>query len=202
MSPRVCRRDPGERVKVAGSGYDRPPSPKTRMTGCRGTPSPNDSTRPVPGRGAAREPQRRAGIAEALLTTARGVPYVMLRSHEVSDGTGACYLHLTPDELALTRLMDGTRTVAQLVTDFSRIRGRFAPDQVLRLVADLAGNQMLEDQTPADTVVDGAADPDCERRRPRPARWPVRLGRWLALTARGRRTMWLPGYGLTDGCSS
>ena len=41
--------------------------------------------------------------------------------------------------------MDGSRTLARLVAEFARISGRLAPDQVRRIVADLAGNRMLEE---------------------------------------------------------
>lgn len=120
-------------------------------------------------------PKLRPGIEEARLTSVRGADYVMLRS---PDGTDACYLRLTPEELALARLMDGTRTVARLVAEFARIAGRLAPDQVTRVVADLAGNRML-DELP----VDAFRPLDRMHRRP----WPVRLGRGLLAFARGRR---------------
>jgi putative peptide zinc metalloprotease protein len=122
-------------------------------------------------------PRLRAGIEEADLVSARGVPYVMLRS---PDAARACYLRLTPDELALARLMDGTRTVARLVAEFARISGRLAPDQVTRVVADLAGNRMLE-ELPVDAFRPLART----HRRP----WPIRLGRGLLAAARGRRVV-------------
>ena len=109
------------------------------------------------------KPRLRPGIEEAHLVSVRGVGYVMLRS---PDGTGACYLRLTPDELALVRLMDGTRTVARLVAEFARITGKLAPDRVTRVVADLAANRMLE-ELPVDAF----------RPLAKVGRWPVRLGR-------------------------
>jgi putative peptide zinc metalloprotease protein len=123
------------------------------------------------------KPVLRAGLEESTLTTARGVDYVMLRS---PDGAQACYLRLTPEELALAKLMDGTRTVARLVAEFARIAGRLAPDQVRRVVADLAGNRMLE-ELPVD------AFHRLQRMHRRP--WPVRLGRALIATAQGRRVV-------------
>ena len=86
-------------------------------------------------------PRLRPGIEEASLVSARGVPYVMLRSPD----RAACYLRLTPQEWALAGLMDGRRTLARLVAEFARISGRLAPEQVRRVVADLAGNRMLEE---------------------------------------------------------
>jgi putative peptide zinc metalloprotease protein len=123
------------------------------------------------------KPQLRPGIEEAELTTARGIDYVMLRS---PDGAKACYLRLTPEELRLARLMDGTRTVARLVAEFARIAGRLAPDQVTRVVADLAGNRMLE-ELPVDAFL------RLQRVHRRP--WPARLGRGLLAAARGQRVV-------------
>jgi putative peptide zinc metalloprotease protein len=121
-------------------------------------------------------PSLRPGIEEAHLVSVRGIRYVMLRSPD--DGGRACYLRLTPEELELARLMDGTRTVARLVADFVRICGRLSPDQVTRVVADLAANRMLEE-----LPVDAFRRLDRVHRRP----WPVRVGRGLLATARGQR---------------
>jgi putative peptide zinc metalloprotease protein len=121
-------------------------------------------------------PRLRPGIEEASLVSARGGAYVMLRSPDAA----ASYLRLSPEELALARLMDGERTLARLVAEFARISGRLAPDQVRRVVADLAGNRML-----AELPVD-AFRPLASVRRPP---WPVRLGRALLAAARGRRML-------------
>lgn len=121
-------------------------------------------------------PRLRAGIERAELVSARGTPYVMLRSPDAA----AAYLRLTPVEWELARLMDGQRTVARLVAEFARISGRLAPEQVRRVVADLAGNRMLE-ELPVDAFRPLA--------RVRRAPWPARLGRGLLATARGRRML-------------
>ncbi|MDG4823084.1 cyclic nucleotide-binding protein [Asanoa sp. WMMD1127] len=123
-------------------------------------------------------PVRRAGIEQVDLVSVRGVPYVMLRSPD--DRGGACYLRLTPEEWQLATLMDGSRTVARLVAEFARIGGRLAPDQVTRVVADLAANRML-----AELPVDAFLPLRNVRRRP----WPVRIGRTLLAFAQGRRTV-------------
>jgi putative peptide zinc metalloprotease protein len=120
-------------------------------------------------------PVLRRGIECSRLTSVRGVDYVMLRS---PDHTSSCYLRLAPEEWALAQLMDGTRTVARLVAEFARISGRLAPEQVTRVVADLAGNRML-----GELPVDAFERLDRHHRR----RWPVRLGRGLLAAARGRR---------------
>jgi putative peptide zinc metalloprotease protein len=121
-------------------------------------------------------PVLRAGIEAAELTCVRGGTYVMLRSPD--DGPRACYLRLTPEEWQLALMMDGTYTAARLVAEFARIAGRLAPDQVRRVVADLAGNRML-DELPVDVF-----RPLQEiRRRP----LPERVGRGLLAALRGRR---------------
>jgi putative peptide zinc metalloprotease protein len=126
-------------------------------------------------------PVLRRGIEAVQLESVRGVAYVMLRSPEPPGGRGGgrtCYLRLTPEEWALARLMDGSRTVARLVAELARLSGRLAPDQVTRVVADLAGNRML-DELPVD------AFRPLQRVRRRPL--PVRLGRAALAFVRGRR---------------
>jgi putative peptide zinc metalloprotease protein len=123
-------------------------------------------------------PVLRAGIEAVGLTSVRGSAYVMLRSPD--DGGRACYLRLTPEEWQLALMMDGTHTVARLVAEFARLAGRLAPDQVRRVVADLAGNRML-DELPVD-----AFRPLQELER-RPL--PKRVGSGVLAAARGRRML-------------
>jgi len=124
------------------------------------------------------KPVLRAGIEAAELTSVRGAAYVMLRSPD--DGDRACYLRLTPEEWQLAQMMDGTHTVARLVAEFARLAGRLAPDQVRRVVADLAGNRML-DELPMD-----AFRPLQElERKPLPRR----VGSGVLAAARGRRML-------------
>ncbi|WP_250001994.1 cyclic nucleotide-binding protein [Actinoplanes sp. M2I2] len=122
-------------------------------------------------------PVLRAGVEYVQLTDARGGDYIMLRSPD--DGERASYLRLTSEEWALALLMDGEHTVARLVAEFARIAGRLAPDQVRRVVADLAGNRML-DELPMD-----AFRPLQELARP----LSERVGNSLLAAARGRRTL-------------
>jgi putative peptide zinc metalloprotease protein len=123
-------------------------------------------------------PVLRAGIEAVQLISVRGSEYVMLRSPD--DGSRACYLRLTPEEWQLALMMDGSLTVARMVAEFARIAGRLAPDQVRRVVADLAGNRMLE-ELPVD-----AFRPLHEiQRKP----LPVRVGAGLLAAARGRRML-------------
>ncbi|MEU4238121.1 cyclic nucleotide-binding protein [Actinoplanes sp. NPDC026619] len=123
-------------------------------------------------------PVLRAGIEAVQLASARGEAYIMLRSPD--GGTRAGYLRLTPEEWQLALLMDGENTVARLVAEFARIAGRLAPDQVRRVVADLAGNRML-DELPLD-----AFRPVEETRR---KALPERVGNSMLAAARGRRTL-------------
>src|SRR5689334_25165366 len=123
-------------------------------------------------------PVLRAGVEYVQRTDARGGDYIMLRSPD--DGERASYLRLTPEEWDLALLMDGEHTVARLVAEFARIAGRLAPDQVRRVVADLAGNRML-DELPMD-----AFRPVQESRR-KPL--PERVGNGMLAAARGRKTL-------------
>ncbi|WP_229071353.1 cyclic nucleotide-binding protein [Actinoplanes sp. DH11] len=123
-------------------------------------------------------PVLRAGIEVRHRATVRGGRYVMLRSPD--EGGRSSYLRLGPDEYQLALMMDGTSTVARLVAEFARIAGRLAPDQVRRVVADLAANRMLE-ELPTD-----AFRPLREiRREP----LPKRVGGSLVAAARGRRVL-------------
>lgn len=122
-------------------------------------------------------PRLRDGVEQATLTTARGADYVMLRSPEARE---ADYLRLTPQEAELATRMDGEPTVARLVAEFAKISGRLAPDQVTRVVADLAGNRML-DELPLDAF----RPLDKVHQRPRSAR----IGRGLLAAARGQRAV-------------
>ena len=121
-------------------------------------------------------PVLRAGIEAVRQVSVRGVEYVMLRSPD--DHRRACYLRLTPEEWQLAQLMDGTFTVTRLVAEFARMAGRLAPDQVHRVVADLAGNRML-DELPVDVFR------PLQERRLRPL--PTRMAAALLAAGRGRR---------------
>jgi putative peptide zinc metalloprotease protein len=124
-------------------------------------------------------PVLRAGIEAMQMTAVRGGDYIMLRSP--GDGTRAGYLRLTPEEWQLALLMDGSSTVTLLVAEFARIAGRLAPDEVRRVVADLAGHRML-DELPTDAFrpLDELAPPGSER------------------TARVRRTLVFDADGLVS----
>ncbi|WP_433056807.1 metalloprotease [Dactylosporangium sp. CS-033363] len=122
-------------------------------------------------------PVLRPDVEAVALTSARGVEYVMLRSPDHGESS---YLRLTPEEYRLAQQMDGSKTVARLVAEFARISGRLAPEQVTRIVADLAGNRML-DELP----VDAFSKLQRVHRRP----WPIRLGKGLLATAQGRRVV-------------
>ncbi|MFI5842800.1 cyclic nucleotide-binding protein [Catenuloplanes sp. NPDC051500] len=122
------------------------------------------------------KPELRPGIETAELTSVRGVPYLMLRSPD--EGGAVRYLRLSPEEWQLAQLMDGSRTVARLVAEFAHISGRLAPDQVRRIVADLAANHML-----GELPVDAFGQLEKVRRLP----LPLRVGAGLVAAARGRR---------------
>ncbi|MDI6097864.1 cyclic nucleotide-binding protein [Actinoplanes sp. NEAU-A12] len=130
---------------------------------------------------ASARPILRSGIEVRHRTAVRGGRYVMLRSPE--DGGRSSYLRLTPEEYQLALMMDGDSTVARLVAEFARIAGRLAPDQVRRVVADLAANRMLE-ELPVD-----AFRPLREMSR---EPLPRRVGDSLAAAVRGRVVLSVP----------
>jgi putative peptide zinc metalloprotease protein len=119
-------------------------------------------------------PVLRPGIERARLTSLRGEPYVMLRSPDRESS----YIRLSPEEVELSDLMDGSRTVAQLVREFVGISGRLAPEQVTRTVADLAANRML-----AELPLNALRAVETVRRR----RGLARAGHGLLEAAKGRR---------------
>ena len=92
-------------------------------------------------------PVLRGGIEAMQMSAVRGGEYIMVRSPD--DGTRTGYLRLTLEQWQLALLMDGSNTVTRLVAEFARIAGRLAPDEVRRVVADLAGHRML-DELPMD----------------------------------------------------
>ncbi|GAA4956568.1 cyclic nucleotide-binding protein [Actinoplanes utahensis] len=132
-------------------------------------------------------PVLRPGIEVRHRTAVRGGRYVMLRSPE--DGGRSSYLRLTPEEYQLALMMDGDSTVARLVAEFARIAGRLAPDQVRRVVADLAANRMLE-ELPMD-----AFRPLREMRR---EPLPRRAADSLAAAARARVVLSVPVDGVVS----
>ncbi len=119
-------------------------------------------------------PVLRVGVEAVEQVSVRGERYVMVRS---PDREGR-YVRLRPEEWELARRMDGATTVAALVGQFVRISGRLAPEQVRRVVADLASHRMLE-ELPVD-VFHGLA---VVHHRPVPAR----VGHRLLDAVRGRR---------------
>ncbi|MEU4428389.1 cyclic nucleotide-binding protein, partial [Actinoplanes sp. NPDC024001] len=133
-------------------------------------------------------PVLRPGIEVRHRTAVRGGRYVMLRSPD--DGGRSSYLRLTPEEYQLALMMDGVSTVARLVAEFARIAGRLAPDQVRRVVADLAANRMLE-ELPLD-----AFRPLREMTR---EPLPKRVGSSLLAAAGGRQVLSFEVDGLITG---
>ncbi|MBT8226115.1 MAG: cyclic nucleotide-binding protein, partial [Dactylosporangium sp.] len=91
-------------------------------------------------------PALRPGLEIAELISQHGIPYILARS---SHSGQPFYLRLTPEELRLAELMDGTRTMDELVAAFADISGRMAPGEVARVVADLRARRMLDDDLPS-----------------------------------------------------
>lgn len=129
-------------------------------------------------------PHLRDGVEFVDLESFRVGPYVMVRSpgpaasSQRGEHAEPAYVRLAPEEAALAKSMDGTKTVAQLVGEFAKATGRLAPDQVQRVIADLAGGRMLEE-----LPLDAFARVRALRRGP----WPVRVGKAMVRSMAGKR---------------
>lgn len=86
-------------------------------------------------------PQARPGLVSSALATRRGEDYVIVQNPDE-----ATYRRLSPDEFELLGLMDGTRSVGDLVVEYMMRHRRFALPLVLRLVRDLKVARMLVDE--------------------------------------------------------
>lgn len=85
-------------------------------------------------------PRLREAVLWREFTTSRGEPYVIVQSAEA--GT---YLRLTPEDFFLFQLMDGSRTVQELVVAYMLKYRKFALQSVIQLTADLRTNRFLVD---------------------------------------------------------
>src|SRR5690348_8010720 len=77
-------------------------------------------------------PLRSERVAAVPLTTRRGLPYIILANRARSR-----YLRLAPDDYHLWKLMDGTRSVKDLIFEYFTQFGSLAFDRVVQLVLRL-----------------------------------------------------------------
>lgn len=86
-------------------------------------------------------------IERADLTHRDGRPYTMIKNPRGDRGAGT-YLRLEADDVALLELMDGTRTVAEILLAHLERRGVLAVDRLARLTAALAANGFFGEERP------------------------------------------------------
>ncbi len=190
---RVHRRDPGQRV--GGPGWPGPgQSRSVQPTPGSGGRSPNGSTRPRPGRCCA--PASRSPTSSA----SAACHYVMLRS---PDGPDRLLPAADPGR-AGARPADGRHAGPWPGWSPSSpgSPGRLAPDQVRRVVADLAGNRMLE-ELPVDAFrpLDSACTAGRGRSGSAAALLAFARGRRLVVAADSTRSS-PSSTGPAAGCSS
>lgn len=85
-------------------------------------------------------PARAEDVAAAPLTTRKGQPYYILANRKHSR-----YLRLSPEDYHLWKLMDGTRSIKDLIFEYFTTFGVLAFDRVAQLVLHLRLYRMLAD---------------------------------------------------------
>ncbi|MEK7862320.1 MAG: hypothetical protein AAB295_03545, partial [Chloroflexota bacterium] len=84
-------------------------------------------------------PRPIADIERADLRRRDGTTYTMLKNPHGARGAGL-YLRLEPEDVQLLELMDGRRSVQEIVIEHLQRQGVFAIDRLARLTAALAAN--------------------------------------------------------------
>jgi putative peptide zinc metalloprotease protein len=88
-----------------------------------------------------------AGIERADLRRRDGSPYTMLKNPHGDNGAGR-YLRLEPADVQLYELMDGQRTIQEILVAHLERAGVFAIDRLARLTANLRINGFFGDEPP------------------------------------------------------
>lgn len=85
-------------------------------------------------------PRLRPGLVARRLTSARGKPYLILKNE-----TTRTYLRVAPDEYFLIGLIDGERTLKDLVMAYFMEHRAFAFDRISNLITQLRQHLFLEE---------------------------------------------------------
>jgi len=85
-------------------------------------------------------PAPRSDIQRADLRRRDGTPYTMLKNPHGDNGAGR-YLRLDPADVQLYELMDGQRSIQDLLVANLESTGTFAIDRLARLTAALRANR-------------------------------------------------------------
>jgi len=88
-----------------------------------------------------------ASVERADLRRRDGTPYTVIKNPHGDRGAGR-YLRLEPADVALVDLMDGERTIQDIVIESLQRTGVFALDRLARLTAALGTNGFFGEETP------------------------------------------------------
>lgn len=86
-------------------------------------------------------------VERADLRRRDGTAYTVLKNPHGDHGAGL-YIRLEPDDVALFELMDGTRSIQDILVKHLEARGVLAVDRLARLTAALAANGFFGDERP------------------------------------------------------
>src|SRR5205823_14214319 len=92
-------------------------------------------------------PAPRADVQRAELRRRDGTPYTMLKNPHGDNGAGR-YLRLDPADVQLYELMDGQRSIQDILVANLESTGTFAIDRLARLTAALRANGFFGDEPP------------------------------------------------------
>lgn len=92
-------------------------------------------------------PTPRADVVRSDLHRRDGTPYTMLKNPAGDHGAGR-YLRLDPADVQLYELMDGTRTIQEILVAHVEQSGVFAIDRLARLTAALRANGFFGEEPP------------------------------------------------------
>ncbi|HEY0783955.1 MAG TPA: M50 family metallopeptidase, partial [Thermoanaerobaculia bacterium] len=92
-------------------------------------------------------PTPRADVVRSDLHRRDGTPYTMLKNPAGDHGAGR-YLRLDPADVQLYELMDGTRTIQEILVAHVEKSGVFAIDRLARLTAALRANGFFGEEPP------------------------------------------------------
>jgi len=92
-------------------------------------------------------PQPIADLERADLRHRDGRPYTVIKNPRGDKGAGT-YLRLEPEDVALLELMDGVRSIQDIVIAHLEKSGGFALDRLARLTASLAANGFFGEERP------------------------------------------------------
>ena len=86
-------------------------------------------------------------IERAELRRRDGTRYFVIKNPHGDDGAGR-YLRLEPEDVALLDLMDGARSVQDILIESLQRSGAFALERLARLTSALASNGFFGEETP------------------------------------------------------